>query len=135
VISANGLLSSLWVSQHKDESNPFLFATKIYPSRNFRTKPNVKWAAMDLIDLTVGQLKRATAIKERIEALNKELRSILGETADAGTAPRRGRGRGVATKAAARTGRRRKKVFSAATRAKLSARLKAYWAAKRAGKK
>jgi hypothetical protein len=90
---------------------------------------------MDLIDLTVGQLKRATAIKERIEALNKELRSILGETADAGTAPRRGRGRGVATKAAARTGRRRKKVFSAATRAKLSARLKAYWAAKRAGKK
>jgi hypothetical protein len=42
VISANGLLSSLWVSQHKDESNPFLFATKIYPSRNFRTKPTVK---------------------------------------------------------------------------------------------
>jgi ABC-type nitrate/sulfonate/bicarbonate transport system substrate-binding protein len=42
VISANGLLSSLWVSQHKDESNPFLFATKIYPSRNFRTKPNFR---------------------------------------------------------------------------------------------
>jgi hypothetical protein len=27
VISPNGLLSSLWVWQHKDESNPFLFAT------------------------------------------------------------------------------------------------------------
>jgi hypothetical protein len=26
VISPNGLLSSLWVCQHKDESNPFLFA-------------------------------------------------------------------------------------------------------------
>jgi hypothetical protein len=26
VISPNGLLSSLWVWQHKDESNPFLFA-------------------------------------------------------------------------------------------------------------
>jgi len=40
VISPNGLLSSLWVWQHKDESNPFLFARKIYPSRNFRPKPN-----------------------------------------------------------------------------------------------
>src|SRR6266481_8686714 len=28
VISPNGLLSSLWVWQHKDESNPFLFATQ-----------------------------------------------------------------------------------------------------------
>jgi hypothetical protein len=28
VISPNGLLSSLWVWQHKDESNPFLFATE-----------------------------------------------------------------------------------------------------------
>lgn len=92
---------------------------------------------MDLIDLTVGQLKRATSIKERIEALNKELRSILGETSGAEAAPRtrRGRAKGVSVKTAARVGRRKKKVFSAATRAKLSARLKAYWAAKRAGKK
>ena len=28
VISPNGLLSSLWVWQHKDESNPFLFVTE-----------------------------------------------------------------------------------------------------------
>jgi hypothetical protein len=31
VISPNGLLSSLWVWQHKDESNPFLFATENSP--------------------------------------------------------------------------------------------------------
>jgi TonB family protein len=30
------------VWQHKDESNPFLFARKIYPSRNFRTKPGIE---------------------------------------------------------------------------------------------
>jgi len=31
VISLNGLLSSLWVWQHKDESNPFLFQPKKLP--------------------------------------------------------------------------------------------------------
>ena len=100
---------------------------------------------MDLIDLTVSQLKRATAIKERIEALNKELRSILGASANPGAAPKKKRAmsasgnRGTAAKPAARPGKPaakpKKKVFSAATRAKLSAKLKAYWAAKRAGKK
>jgi hypothetical protein len=43
--------------------------------------------------------------------------------------------RGIAAKPAARSAKPKKKVFSAATRAKLSAKLKAYWAAKRAGKK
>ena len=90
---------------------------------------------MDLIDLTVGQLRRATAIKERIEALNKELRGILGVSADSGAAPKKRRGRRAAAKTSVGPGRRKKKVFSAATRAKLSAKLKAYWAAKRAGKK
>jgi hypothetical protein len=33
---------------------------------------------MDLFDLTPNHLKRAAAIKEQIEALNKELRGILG---------------------------------------------------------
>ena len=33
---------------------------------------------MDLYDLTVNQLKRAAAIKERIENLSKELGRILG---------------------------------------------------------
>ena len=89
---------------------------------------------MDLSDLTVGQLRRATAIKERIEALNKELRGILRASADSGAAPKQRRRR-AAAKTAIGPGRRKKKVFSAATRAKLSARMKAYWAAKRAGKK
>jgi len=33
---------------------------------------------MNLLDLTVNQLKRAAAIKGQIEALNKELGAILG---------------------------------------------------------
>jgi hypothetical protein len=92
---------------------------------------------MDLIDLTVSQLKRATAIKERIESLNKELRDILGASANPGAAPKKKRAmnRSIAAKSAARSAKPKKKVFSAATRAKLSAKLKAYWAAKRAGKK
>ncbi len=100
---------------------------------------------MDLLDLTVNQLKQATAIKERIEALNSQLRSILGVSAESGAAAKKRRAisasrkRVVAAKLAAGSGKpatkAKKKVFSAATRAKLSAKLKAYWAAKRAGKK
>ena len=33
---------------------------------------------MNAYDLTINQLKRAAAIKEHIEALNKELRNVLG---------------------------------------------------------
>jgi hypothetical protein len=101
--------------------------------------------AMDLLDLTVNQLKRATAIKEEIEELNQDLRSILGVSANPGAAPKKKRAmsafgkRGVAAKPAVRSvqpaTKAKKKVFSSATRAKLSAKLKAYWAAKRAGKK
>jgi hypothetical protein len=43
--------------------------------------------AMNLFDLTITQLKRATAIKEQIEDLNKELRSILGGSVKSGAAP------------------------------------------------
>jgi hypothetical protein len=43
---------------------------------------------MSLFDLSVTQLKRAAAIKEQIEALNKELRSILGGPAKSGAAPK-----------------------------------------------
>jgi hypothetical protein len=101
--------------------------------------------AMELIDLTISQLKRATAIKERIEELNKELRGILGVSANSGASPKKKRAmrasgnRSTSAKPATRSGKpaakAQKKVFSAATRAKLSAKLKAYWAAKRAGKK
>ena len=97
---------------------------------------------MNLFDLTVNQLKRATAIKEQIEALNDELHNILGGSSKSVTATRKKRAmsafgkRGRVAKPAVKTATKpKKKVFSAATRAKLSAKLKAYWAAKRAGKK
>jgi hypothetical protein len=93
--------------------------------------------AMNLFDLSINQLKRAATIKEQIEALNRELRNILGGSARAGAAPKkkltaRASGRTLSAKSSTKA---RKKAFSAATRAKLSAKLKAYWAAKRAGKK
>jgi hypothetical protein len=112
---------------------------------------------MYILDLTISQLKRAAAIKEQIEGLNKELRSILNAPATTGAAPKKRRtmsadakrniaaaqrarwakvqGNKSATpsvKAAAKT---KKKTMSPAAKAKLSAKLKAYWAAKKAGKK
>jgi hypothetical protein len=106
-------------------------------------------------DLTVNQLKRAAAIKEQIDKLNKELGSILGVPAKSRTESKNQRtmSAGVKKKIAAAqktrwANRRRaksamrsvkpavkKKSFSPATRAKLSAKLKAYWVAKRTGKK
>src|SRR6266498_5336210 len=110
-------------------------------------------AAMNPLDLTVNQLKRATAIKEQIEDLNKELRSILGAAATTRAAPKKKRTMTAAMKkqlAAARkarwanlrranpatqsvkpSARAKKKTMSPAARAKLSAKLKAYWAAKK----
>ncbi len=112
---------------------------------------------MNLFDLTISQLKRATTIKEQIEDLNKELRSILGASAKSGAAPKKKRTMTAAMKkqlAAARKARwanlrranpatqsvkpsakAKKKRMSPAARAKLSTKLKAYWAAKKAGKK
>ena len=100
---------------------------------------------MNLFDLTITQLKRAAAIKEQVEALNKELRSILGASAKSGSAPQKNRTtsatgkRNIAAKPTTRSvkpaTKAKKKAFSSATRAKLSAKLKAYWAAKKAGKK
>ena len=112
---------------------------------------------MNPLDLTVNQLKRAATIKEQIEGLNKELRSILGVSARSGAAPTKKRTMSAATKrkiAAAQKRRlanlrrakpatqsvtpavkAKKKTVSSATKAKLSAKLKAYWAAKKASKK
>ncbi|HJX11544.1 MAG TPA: hypothetical protein VJ733_13735 [Candidatus Binatia bacterium] len=112
---------------------------------------------MNLHDLTINQLKRAAAIKEQIEALNKELRGILGDSTKSGAAPkkkrtmsasvkrkiaaaqktrwanlRRAKPAAVSVKPAAKA---KKKTVSPATKAKLSAKLKAYWAAKKAAKK
>ena len=113
--------------------------------------------AMNLLDLTVTQLKRAVAIKEQIETLNKELRSILGAPSVPGAAPKKHGAMSAAVKkkiAAAQKARwanlrrakaaalsvkpaakGKKKTMSAAERARLSAKLKAYGAAKKAGKK
>jgi hypothetical protein len=112
---------------------------------------------MNLFDLTITQLRRAAAIKEEIEALNNELRSIPGASAKPGAESKNQRtmsasvkkkiaaaqkarwvkikGAKPATPSAKPATKSRKKTFSSATRAKLSAKLKAYWAAKRAGKK
>jgi hypothetical protein len=112
---------------------------------------------MNLFDLTISQLKRATTIKEQIEALNKELGGILGVSAKSGPASKKTRTMSASAKksiAAAQkarwakvrsvkpgtlsvkpTANAVKKTMSRATKAKLSAKLKAYWAAKKAGKK
>ena len=112
---------------------------------------------MNLFDLTISQLKRAVAIKEQIETLNKELRAILGAPAIPEAVPkkiepmsaavkkkiaasqkarwanlRRSRSAALSVEPAATA---KKKTMSAADRAKRSAKLKAYWAAKKAGKK
>ena len=112
---------------------------------------------MNPLDLTVNQLKRAAAIKEQIEALNKELRGILGVSTKSRAAPKKNRPMSAAARKKisaaqrARWANRRRvnratpsvkpaakaktKTISRATKAKLSAKLKAYWAAKKAGKK
>jgi len=111
---------------------------------------------MNPLDLTINQLKRAAAIKEQVEALNKELGTILGASATGAASKkkrtmsasakrkiaaaqrarwsnlRRANARTLSVKPAATA---KKKTMSRATKAKLSAKLKAYWAAKRAGKK
>ena len=112
---------------------------------------------MNLLDLIISQLKRAAAIKEQIEDLNKELRGILGAPANTRAAPKKKRTMSTATKKqiaaaqkarcahlrrrspaapAKRAAKAKKKTVGPATKAKLSAKLKAYWAAKKkAGKK
>jgi len=112
-------------------------------------------SAMNIFDLTVNQLKRAAAIKEQIEALNRELRSILSGSAKSGPAPKKmptmsdavkkkiaasqkarwAKLRGSKPATPVKTAPAKTKSMSPADRAKMSAKLKAYWAAKRAGKK
>lgn len=72
-----------------------------------------------LRDLTVAQLKKAAAIKERIEQLERDLTGIFGipEPLTLG---------GII---------RRRRKMSAAGRAKISAAAKARWAKVRAAKK
>jgi hypothetical protein len=74
---------------------------------------------MNLTSLTVAQLKEAIAIKEKIEALERELESILGTTAEVPLP--------VLEKPVAASGRRKKKM-SPAAKAKISTAQKARWA-------
>jgi hypothetical protein len=112
-------------------------------------------ACMNPLDLTVNQLKRAAAIKEQIEDLNKELGRILGRAGRSGTVTRKKRGmstvgrRNIAAAQRARWAKiqskqsanstpksaapAQKRTMSRATKAKLAAKLRAYWKAKKAG--
>ena len=72
-----------------------------------------------LTRVSVSQLKRAVAIKEKIEQLEKELAGLLGTSEPSNNG---------------RVGRKRRKM-SAAARAKISAAAKARWAKVRAAKK
>jgi hypothetical protein len=98
----------------------------------------------------------AAAIKEQIEKLNKELSSILGISTNSGPISSQGRGMSAAVKkkiaavqkatwenrrwaksvknSAKPTARTKKKVCLT-TRAKLAAKLPAYWAPKKKAKK
>jgi hypothetical protein len=108
---------------------------------------------MNPLDLTVNQLKRAAAIKEQIEDLNKELSSILGMSGDSDGAPKKKRSisasgrKNIAAAQRARWARvqaetstssgrssapAKKRRMSRAAKAKLAARMRAYWKAKKA---
>lgn len=65
---------------------------------------------MNLLDLTANQLKRAAAIKEQIDKLNKELARILGARANSETPAKNQR------------------TMSASARRKIAAAQKARWA-------
>ena len=112
--------------------------------------------AMNPLDLTANQLKRAAALKERIETLNRELRGILVDSANPQAAANKTGTMSAAVKKKIATAQRArwaklrgaktatvpakpavtiKRRISPATRAKVSAKMKAYWAAKRAGRK
>jgi prophage DNA circulation protein len=71
---------------------------------------------MKIYDLTINQLRRAAAIKEQVEQLNKELRTILGS-------PNQQRAVGKQTRS-----------MSAATKKKIAAAQKARWAKVRRAK-
>jgi hypothetical protein len=74
-----------------------------------------------LANVTLKQLKQAIAIREKIDALEKEMSRIIG-------------GRPSSAKSGAPTAKRKRRKMSAAARAKISAAAKARWAKVRAKK-
>jgi hypothetical protein len=106
--------------------------------------------SIQLSSLTATQLRRAADLKEKIEALNKEIASILGapplvsaKVPKKRKMSRAGRARVAAAQRArwakvkaVKPTKAKKRKMSAAARAKISAAAKARWAkAKAAGKK
>jgi len=98
-----------------------------------------------LSNLTASQLHQAAAIKDKIDALQKDLSQILSGTASKAkrATPKRKRAKAKATKKQAKPKvtkkqakpKKAKKTMSAAARKKLSQAAKARWAkAKRQGK-
>jgi hypothetical protein len=106
--------------------------------------------SIQLSSLTATQLRRAADIKEKINALNKEMASILGAPASDKAPKKRKMSRAGRAKIAAAQKARwakvkgakpaakapaKKRKMSAAAKAKISAAAKARWAkAKAAGK-
>ena len=78
---------------------------------------------MSLINLTSAQLRQAADLKEKIASLNQELTALFSGSAT--PAPTR----------AAKPVLAKQFVMSAAAKAKLSAMMKARWAAKKSAKK
>jgi dihydroxyacetone kinase len=118
------------------------------------TTADVVVMTMNIFDFTPQQLKRAASLKEQIEALNKQLLSLLdGSSADGAASRKHTMSTAVKRKIAAAQRARwaslrraksaarsvqapaKKNTMSAAARARMSAKLKAYWAKKKAGKK
>ena len=111
----------------------------------------------NLLNLTSAQLIKAANIKDKIEALTKELNGLLGSSAPVVKAAKPAKKRGMsaagraavtaaaklrwakikAAKASPKAAKPAKKKFkmSAAAKAKISAAAKARWAAKKAGAK
>src|SRR5687767_13287561 len=77
--------------------------------------------SMGLTDLSTDQLRRAVAVKEQIESLERQLASLLGGGGAVGRPPGGGR----------RGGRR---TMSASARARIAAAQRARWARHKAGK-
>ena len=105
----------------------------------------------NLLSLSSTQLKRAAAIKDQIEDLNRELAGLLGSPASA-TKPAKGSRKGGMSPAgrarvaaaqrarwakvkAAKGPAKKKFTMSAAAKAKISAAAKARWAKIKAAKK
>jgi len=89
----------------------------------------------DLQSLSAAQLNRAANLKEKIEALESELASLLGS--DSPAAAKRGPGRPKKPSIASTVGvsKRKRRRMSAAGRAKIAAAARARWAkAKKSGK-